>query len=246
MASEWPLAVPPVRLGRGDVHVWRAELEQSAAVVTNLAMVLAADEIRKAERFHFARDRAHYIVAHAFLRRLLAAYVGVPPREIVLASGAYGKPHLVARAGSSDLRFNLSHSRGCALVALTGGCEVGVDIESMQPMDDADLIAKQFFSPSEQVALAALPTHLKHAAFYRCWSRKEAFIKVLGLGLAMPLDTFTVSLAPDEPALLTVQHGNLAGQQQWVLHDLPPIPHYATALALQGNCQVIHCFAWTP
>lgn len=246
MVNEWTNAHPPVPLGKGDVHVWMAQLDQSPTLVAQLAPLLVADEQRHADRFHFARDRQRYVVAHAFLRSLLSAYAGVQLAEITLVSGTYGKPYLVLGPGIPDLRFNLSHSQGYALAAVTVGCEVGVDIEYMQPLNDANLIAQNFFSCAERLILSALPPPQHQQAFYTCWARKEAFIKGVGWGLAMPLDKFAVTLAPGVPARLTYLHDDFAEQQGWSLYDLPALPGYATALALPIACHHLMCYTWSP
>ncbi len=145
-----------------------------------------------------------------------------------------------------DLRFNLSHSHDCALLALAQGREVGVDIEYARPLEDADLIATQFFSQAERDALFALPPEQKQAAFYRCWSRKEGVIKALGLGLSMPLDSFDVTLAPDAPAQLLAMRDATASATAWTLYDLPPVAGFATALVVANELEHLACYRWAP
>lgn len=246
MEKSWVEFTPPLQLNPGDVHIWMARLDQNFSIVTYLAKLLSESERYKANRFHFEHDQQRYIVAHAFLRVLLGAYTNMRPTEIAFSVGTYGKPFLVSQSHVPDVYFNFSHSCEVALVALTYDCEVGVDIEYIQPLDDADLIARQFFSPLEQTMLSALPIIQKQQAFYACWSRKEAIIKALGLGLAMPLDTFSVSLDPHEPARLIFLQENLSEQQHWELYDLPSMPHYATSLALQGNDKKLIYNIWNP
>jgi 4'-phosphopantetheinyl transferase len=241
----WDAAQPPRPLMAMDAHVWTADLAPSPLAVSHVEQLLAADERQRAARFHFARDQLRYSVAHAFVRHVLGAYLGVAPLALRFAAGAYGKPYLVAAPGQIDLRFNLAHSGERALLAVALNREVGVDVEFAQPIDDADLIATQFFSLAERAALQALPVDEKQSAFYRCWSRKEAMIKVMGLGLSMPLDGFDVTLAPAAPAQLLAVRGAEAALGPWTLHDLPPLPGYASALALAGEPPAaILCATW--
>lgn len=246
MTSEWTNPHSRTPLVKGAVQVWLAHIDQPPGVVARLAPLLSPAEHHHAERFHFARDRQRYIVAHAFLRSILSDSSGVPSPEFNFVSNAYGKPYLEPHPNLPDLHFNLSHSQGCALVAVTIACEVGVDIEYIQPLEDALLISQNFFSPMERKELAALPPPQQQRAFYACWSRKEAFIKGVGWGLAMPLDKFAVALAPDVPTRLTYLHDDYAEHQGWVLYDLPPLPNFASALALPGAQYHITCHSWSP
>lgn len=245
IANAWPTAIPPLLLG-DEVHIWLATLDLPPAIVTQLASDLVADERRHADRFRFALDRQRYLVAHAFLRQVLSAYSGVPTTAIEFVTGTYGKPSLLPRPDIPDLRFNLSHSQNHALLAISKGRDVGVDIEYMRPLDDADLIAQHFFSVPEQATLKSLALQQKQSAFYRCWSRKEAFIKGVGLGLTMPLDQFSVSLAPAEPARLTHLAESVSQYNHWILYDLPIVQGYATALAVSSACHTITCHTWAP
>jgi 4'-phosphopantetheinyl transferase len=221
-----------------------AHLEPAPTIVGHVTQLLSADERHKAARFRFAHDQLRYSVAHAFVRHVLGAYLGVAPLALTFGVGEYGKPHLIRQAGQPDLRFNLSHSHDRALLAVALGREVGVDVEFARPLDDADLIATSFFSLAERATLQTLPEEEKAAAFYRCWSRKEAVIKVMGLGLSMPLDGFDVTLAPDAPALLVAVRGTAADRGPWTLYDLPALAGFASALAVEKEVSGVVCATW--
>lgn len=232
-------------LDETTVHVWLVAAEQMAPSVGRLATLLAADERHRAARFHFARDRQRYIVAHGLLRVLLGSYLGYPPERLEFVSGPHGKPALAGAAGASPLRFNLSHAHGRVLYAVTSQREVGVDIEEQRELPDAEQIAERFFSVREREVWRAVPAHEKSAAFFACWTRKEAYLKAIGMGLAMPLDAFAVSLAPGEPARLVEVKGGPYEPARWSLRDLPPIPGYAAALAVEGHGWELACWRWT-
>jgi 4'-phosphopantetheinyl transferase len=219
-----------------EVHVWRASLDQPPPVVDRLAGLLASDEAQRAARFRFARDRDRYIVGRGLLRTLLSRYVGRLPDELRFTYGAFEKPAL---AGGGP-HFNLSHSGPLALLAVSGGAEVGIDVE----IDDADFakerIAERFFSKAEVLELRSLPEEVQPHAFLACWTRKEAFIKARGDGLSLPLDSFDVSLAPEHPAALRRTGWSAAEPAQWWLHDLSDATRgYIAAVAMRSAPQRI-------
>jgi 4'-phosphopantetheinyl transferase len=180
---------------RERIHIWRLTLDQPSAQVLELFNTLAEDERARAERFCFEKDRRHFIVARGLLRQILSGYVGVEPRDIRFGYGDNGKPFL-RNDIPTNLRFNLSHSDGLAVLAVTAGAEIGVDFEVIQPGRDMDCIANQFFSASEYAVLQNIPAANALETFYNCWTRKEAFLKALGSGLSTPLDNFDVPLEP--------------------------------------------------
>ena len=244
MNDDWKQAEPSLPLHPGDVHIWHIQLDQSPQVTTSLTHLLDPQETLRAYRFHFDHDQRHFIVAHGVMRVILGAYCHLPPQMLRFDTNRFGKPYLFHTLLSPNLRFNLSHTQDHALLAITIGYEVGVDIEYIKPLSDIDMIAQQYFSHSERESLLTLADHDKMHAFYTCWSRKEAFIKALGLGLALPLDHFTVSLVPEDTAKIIHVVHNQSALQRWFLYDLPPIPHCATALATRGKIHTLICKSW--
>jgi len=167
------------------------------------------------------------------LRQLLSARLAVPPESVELIYGKHGKPALAPKFADSDLRFNVAHSEDIAVYAFSTGREIGIDVEAVRTMPDADAIAAHFFSPREQAAYLALNPLDKARGFFNCWTRKEAFVKALGDGLYHALDRFDVSLAPAEPAeILRVDDmpGDGCG---WMLESFEPAPGYAGAVVKQ-------------
>jgi 4'-phosphopantetheinyl transferase len=205
--------------------------------VAQLESLLTPDERDRAGRFHFDRLRHSFILARGSLRLLLGRYLGAAPAGVRFAYGEKGKPALADP--SSRLHFNASHSGGIALCAFTLDCEIGVDVEQMRPLPDMQGIARRFFCAEESGELMALPEHQREAAFFRCWTRKEAYIKAIGDGLSAPLDGFAVTLRPDEPARLKHIANNTAAGEAWTLQNAEASPGYAAAVAYRGSPRVL-------
>ena len=240
----WPLPPSGWALAASDVHVWLASLDQTAAYVEQLAETLTADERTRVARFYFERDRHDFIVARGLLRTILAHYLNTAPRDIRFHLGHAGKPSIQPAPQPPGIRFNLSHSGRLVLYAIARQWEVGVDIEYMSPLRDLESIAAHVFSRREQAVLHALPEEVKRQAFYACWTRKEAYIKANGDGLARGLDQFDVSLAPGEAAQLVNVEWDPGEASRWSLQDLPLIPGYAAALAIEGKEWRLSCWEW--
>jgi len=244
MPSKPPWLSPPTDLGLVDdeVHVWRAGLDLQPARLEQFHRLLSEDERAKAARFHFARDRDHYIAARGFLRTLLGRYSALEPAQIRFYYNQYGKPGLAPDSGETRVRFNLAHSHGLALFAFTRWREIGVDLEWMRPDRATGEIADRFFAPAEAAVLRGLPAELRSQAFFDCWTRKEAFIKARGLGLFLALDQFVVTLAPGENAALVSAVGDRDAPNQWSLRELEAAHGYAAALAVEGRDWKLKCW----
>lgn len=231
-------------LASDEVHLWLATLEASSEQLTAYEQLLSCDERERAARFCFPRDRDRYVVGRGLLRVILARYLGIAPLELRFAYNAYGKPELATEGGAQSLRFNLSHSHGLVLYAVARGRELGVDIERVRPEMATEAIARHFFSPQEVRALMALPPHARTDAFFRCWTRKEAYLKARGEGLSLPLDSFEVSLAPGEPAVLLRAPGPPQECDRWSLRDVPVPRGYAAAIAVEKRGWRLCCRHW--
>jgi 4'-phosphopantetheinyl transferase len=213
------------------VDIVGVRLDAPAEVSAALWQLLSRDERERAEKFRYAEHRQHYIVARASLRRVLAERLGIAPRAVEFAETKHGKPRLAPVHGSADLEFNLSHSGTLALLAFTSGRAVGVDVELIREVPDADDLAERFFSPTETASLRALPLGQRSLAFLACWTRKEAFIKALGQGLSCPLDAFDVTIDPDAPARITRIEERVDRVANWALQAFTPYPCYIAAVA---------------
>ena len=238
-----PASAHPV-LAVEEVHVWRIGLDWPGRPLEELAAILSADELAKATRFHFRRDRERFIVARGVLRVLLARYIGREPASLRFRAGPAGKPTLATQSCRGGLRFNMSHSDGLALYAMSRGREVGVDLERILPGVIEEEIAERFFSPREVVELCALPKGLQVEAFFRCYTRKEAYLKARGEGLSIPLNQFSVSLAHRAPAALLSSDGDAGEVLNWSLQELAPGPGYMAALAVEGKEWHVKLWRW--
>jgi 4'-phosphopantetheinyl transferase len=233
-----------LRLSEADVHVWRASLAQPAWRVRQLAHTLSSDERARAERFHFERDRHHFIVGRGLLRVILSRYLGSEPQHLAFCYGAHGKPALVPPSAEETLRFNLSHAHGLVLYGVARTREIGLDLERIRPIPEAEQIAERFFSAQEHAILRALPASQKAEAFFNGWTRKEAYIKALGDGLTKPLDQFDVSLVPGEPARLLRVEGDAQEVARWGLQSFVPAGGYVAALAVEGQGWHVTYWEW--
>jgi 4'-phosphopantetheinyl transferase len=176
------------------------------------------------------------------LRDILGRYLKLPPESLQFNYSSYGKPSLGDQF--AWLRFNVSHAGELALYAFSRNRELGIDIEEVRKDIEHLQIATNFFSKQEVEALHALPAHLQQEAFFLCWTRKEAYIKGVGEGLSLPLDSFDVSLGPSEPACLLAVRGNEEEAARWTLKALEPGENYHAALVAEGRGWLLKCMTW--
>jgi 4'-phosphopantetheinyl transferase len=225
----------PLTLPDDEVHLWRVDLGAVAGAEKRWRKILSPDEQVRAARFHFERDRQHFTATRALLRTLLATYVGAEPADLVFRYSEKEKPSLDPQASHDPVEFNVSHSGTAALLAFARGRALGVDIEIIREDFDPAALAHRFFSKHEQSQLAALDPSEKYSGFFRCWTRKEAYIKAVGTGLSLPLDQFDVSLRPaDEHALVTTRP-EAAEAAEWSLREVPVLDGYVGALCVRGH-----------
>lgn len=234
-------------LAADEVHVWRAWLDVEPDEFTRLAVTLAPDERGRSSRFRFVRDRRRFITARGILRHILARYVGRDPAALRFRYGPAGKPTLAYDSGADDLRFNVSHSHGMALYSLANRRETGVDVEWVQARIPSEPIAERFFSAREAAVLRALPDSARAEAFFTCWTRKEAYVKGRGDGLAVPLDSFDVSLIPGTTVAAPVTvHETPSCATTWRVRGLAPGMGYVGAVAAEGCDWGVRLWQWTP
>jgi len=228
-SSKWLEPPDSLSLAGGQVHVWRISLDQEDQLLDGFRRTLALEELDRARRFRFERLQKHFVAGRGFLRNVLARYLSAKPEELRFTYNAYGKPAL---AGEESLQFNMSHSHEIALVAVTRDAAVGVDVEHIRADFASDEIARRFFSRVEVETFNSLAKEEQVAAFFRCWTRKEAYIKAIGKGLSQPLDGFDVTLAPADPAAL-LRPGD-EDTATWSFSDIDVGPAYASALLVEA------------
>jgi len=220
------------------VHVWPVWLNAPTAVNRYYRDLLSASEIERADRFAFEHLTRSHELSHGALRLLLGHSLNCRPQAVEFDYGPRGKPSLHRE---SRIRFNMAHSGQLALYAFTLDVDIGVDVEEMRDVPEIEQIAAHYFCEAEAAELKAIGGGKPATqAFFRCWTRKEAYIKAVGDGLYMPLDQFQVTLSEDAPSKF-VHIGNdpsLAGR--WTLQHLDPAPNYVGALAYQDAPRTIH------
>jgi|HubBroStandDraft_4_1064222.scaffolds.fasta_scaffold97827_2 4'-phosphopantetheinyl transferase len=218
-----------------DVQLWRVDLEAVRDSESRWQRLLSSDESNRASRFHSQRDRQHFVAVRAILRKILSAYLGTDPAGMRFSYSKKEKPSLDAPHKDSGITFNVSHSGGKALLAFARWREIGVDIEQVRRDVDLEAIARRFFSPHEQEQLAAFPPQERADTFFRCWTRKEAYIKATGDGLSLPLSQFDVSLAAGDSSALLATRPDASEAQQWLLREVPGGTGYVAALCARGR-----------
>jgi 4'-phosphopantetheinyl transferase len=206
--------------------VWLLDIPSHAEALST--SILSNDELQRADRFVFESHRRRYLSSHVALRLILAGYVSADPASLAIVAHHDGRP--ILRAPSGRVHFNLSHSGDVALMAVSRSAQVGVDIEVLREIPDFLAIARNHFANTEVEHLLRLPPELRLAGFYVTWTRKEAFVKALGLGLSYPLDAFCTG-APDRAPRLTGRGPALC--REWTMVDLALPQRYRGAVAIQ-------------
>jgi 4'-phosphopantetheinyl transferase len=220
-------------LDNSVVHVWRASLSADERTVAFYRESLCPEERQRADRYVFPEHRRRFIVGRGLLRRLLGDYLAVCPSDVSFRYSEFGRPVLT----NGDIEFNVSHSGDIALYGFARNAHIGIDVECFRPIDVME-IAGRFFSPRERASLAAIPERVREAAFYRCWTRKEAYLKARSLGLQISLDSFTVSLDADHPALLSVDD-DAEEPHRWNFTNLEAGPNAVGVIAFSGGAHGI-------
>ena len=211
------------------VEIWLYSLIEDDAAVDGMREILSAQERARAERLAHPDHKRRYIVAHARMRQILGLRVGRRPEDLAFCVSPDGKPYLAPETPKA-VHFNLSHCADNAALAICETAEVGVDIEAIRPVRDG--FARRFFTAQEAEEIDALPDDEQRPALFRCWTRKEAFLKATGEGIKRGLASFQVSLAPGEPACVIAIGGDAQAAKDWVLYDFCPAAGLAGAAAL--------------
>lgn len=222
-----------VRLTADAVHVWVLPLDRPALDPERFRPVLSAEERLRAEKFLRADDRRRYVTTRGVLRHLLGSYLAALPTDLRFCKNEFGKPQLADPP--APLRFNVSHSGDIGIIGFALGREIGVDVEHRRPGLAREPIAERFFSPAEVRQLRSLTADQQEAAFFACWTRKEAYVKAIGRGMGLALDQFEVTLGPDDPVRLVADGIHPAQSGRWQLFSVETAPEYTAAVAVEGR-----------
>jgi 4'-phosphopantetheinyl transferase len=222
------------------VDVWLIPLTPPDPRDAPFADFLSPDERERAARFIFDKDRWPYVIAHTGLRSILSGYLKTSPADLQFVTGVNGKPSLAPQFAGSGLRFNLSHSHKMALLGVTQGREIGIDVEWIKENYGFQEVAEHFFTAKEVAQLRALPVELQRQAFFKCWTSKEAFLKAKGTGLSGNLDEVEITLSDEQ--CVRIQ----AGVPGWTLSELTPGNGYEAAVVIEGGLLPVNSYRWQP
>jgi 4'-phosphopantetheinyl transferase len=231
-------------LGSSDVHVWTLALDLPAASLAEFASTLSSDERERAARFRFEYHRNRFTAGRGQMRAILGRCLQTSPDRVAFTYGPHGKPALTDASGADTLQFNLAHSADLALLAVTRTGPIGVDVEHVRVLADADHLVARFFSARESALFRSLPDDQKTAAFFNLWTRKEAWLKATGRGITQSLNAVEVAFLPGEPARFLSLPGGPEAAAGWRLDALAPAPGFAAALATRARAAAATCWHW--
>jgi 4'-phosphopantetheinyl transferase len=218
------------QMAPNEVHIYYGAVDPEATIDPALVEVLSDDEKLRASRFHFEKNRNEYVVTRSTLRKLLGSYLSIPPDKLRFLYTKHGKPYIFETP--VEIAFNVSHTHGMAALAFTMAPAIGVDVEAVRTNFRADEIGERFFSEYERKILREYSKQERHAAFFRCWTRKEAYIKARGEGLSHPLAQFDVSLDPESDDALIATRPDSQEIKRWLLRSFPVNEGFQAALAV--------------
>lgn len=239
---KWHYGTPGVFSLLNEVHVWRMCLDVTTLHMESLLENLSADEVARAGRFHFNRDRKRFIVARGMLRQLLGCYLGESPHKLRFEYTSHGKPLLAMKSGYDPICFNISHSGVFALCAFTEGRNIGIDIERVRDDIAVEQIARNFFSPGEISAFNRISKNNQQDVFFQYWTRKEALLKAIGEGLCFSMEQCDVSLMNGSILSPISILNNNRDVSHWYGQDLFPQNGYAAAIAVEGGDWDLSCW----
>lgn len=227
--------LPSQPLSDSDIHVWCASLSVSPQELSHYRSLLSQNEVDRAGRFVFEKDRNHYIAGRGLLRVMLGRYLNLEPARLEFVYGLHGKPAIKPGHTDMALEFNLSHSKDLVLYAFNWNRRVGVDVEYRIPMADMDNFAEQYFTPRESAWINALTGQQKENAFFKTWTCKEAFLKANGSGLTVPINQVEISFETQETVKLISIGSDKEQTANWRIEMFNPFPGYQAALAVEGH-----------
>ena len=216
--------------------IFRISLRANESVM-DLQALLTSDEQARATAFHVPEDRDKFIRGRAGLRVILGEAMQADPAALRFTYGEHGKPRLLVSGEGSGIEFNVSHSGAMAIVAVSWSGHVGVDVEFHREDVEFEKLARRFFSDSDCARLLALPQEDVMTAFYRCWTRKEAYIKAVGTGLALALRSFDVAIEAGATSALLATRPVASEKLRWQLDDVAAGEGYAAAVCWEKRPQ---------
>jgi len=242
LVQSWRPCPVDLELSSQHVDVWRSTTQLPAMQRISLQQCLSPLEIERANRYRIMDRREEFIIARGLLRTLLARLLREDPLDLEFSIGSKGKPALRRPDTGSAIRFNVSHSHGIILIAMTHDREIGVDVEMIRDKTDHERMAQRFFSPAECEQLQRLPEADRQRAFFHCWTRKEAFLKATGMGITLALDSFDTAFWPAENAQLLATRWDEDEAGKWSMMHLAPSPEHVGTVAVEGAGASLRCW----
>lgn len=239
--------IPPIVWQPNDIHVWfgRTTDWTFPEHSSRLSAVLSQSERDRAARFHFDRDREAFVLSHALLRHALSASMPRRPESWQFIESNFGKPRIAPDQGNEPLTFNLSHTPGLVACAVAWNLDIGIDVENVERAVEEDQLAFRSFSQREQDYLHHSPPALKRQRFFEIWTLKEAYIKARGLGLSIPLESFSVLMKEGQPPSVELEVALEENAQNWHFFQWRPVESYVVSLAVDAERRptpVLHSF----
>lgn len=231
---------------KDEIHIWYGCIKQSKNYLHVFKRMITDDEQKRAQEFYFPKDQSSFIVGRGMLRTILAHYLEIDPTNIQINYGKYGKPFLGSNRIMSDIQFNLSHSENMVVIAVSLGRNVGVDIEKIRNLSDLDKLIATICSQREKDHFKQLTDVEKILSLFRCWTRKEAYLKAISTGMNKPMDQLTVSLESGDRGQVFTIYDDLKGYSQYMLKSIPSITGYEAALCAKKLPCTIHYSWWQP
>jgi 4'-phosphopantetheinyl transferase len=230
----------------GEVHLWFAQVNLTPDVLQQLNSTLSNRERERANRFAFERHKVRYVFAQGVLRDVLSRATGIAPAEIEFTGNLYGKPFLKTATGAATLQFNLSHSADLVAVGLVEHRAIGVDVEYIRPVLDLHSVAEDNYTPGEFDSIRGSPGEAQNGVFFRYWTRKESYIKAVGKGLSIPLNTFDTRFDPGTRGRRLGRTIDAPHVESWWIEDLAPPQSYAGAVTVEKGLESLRYFEWRP
>ena len=239
--NQWRVISDLPRLDVAVVDLWRVDLDRDPATSHSFLQLLSIEERERAGRFVFEKDRGRFIVCRAALRTILGGSMHIAPGQIRISANRYGKPYLSDPEGG--IRFNVSHSHGLAVIAVTLDREIGVDLEFVDRDFDISSIPSSLYTPSGLSRFRSLPPDLQVEEFFSAWTRKEAVLKATGDGLSSSeeLQSAIRSINDDDlPCPMSLAVDN----RSWTVTGIDVQSNFKAALAVEGPIDAIR--HWRP
>lgn len=231
----WTDKFPGGLFENDHAHVWKASLDYSEAKVNLAIEFLSRDEVERANRFYFVRDRMRFIIRRGILKQIIAKYLAVDPKNLLFEYNRYGKPFLITDSLKHDFRFNMSHSKNIALYCIGYQKDVGIDIEYIREDFEFQQIIDRFFSHNEKEYIQKITIDQRRMAFFKIWTRKEAVLKALGKGVSFPLHMVNVPYNGSNFTIRINSIGDQCKETSWYVQDLLPAHNYIASIAIEGS-----------